>query len=155
MATPRKKPEDKLKSGRPTTYTPELAAFICEIVATHTQGLKRLCQMYEDLPDHTTIALWRFKHPEFSSQYMHAKRAQMDLTMEEIDEIVDENINYYTDEKGNQRIDSPSATIAIAKANNRKWFASKLAPSLYGDKTQVETVKPESFIEKILNKVSE
>lgn len=155
MATPRKRPEDKLKTGRPTTYTPELAAFICQVVATHTQGLKKLCEMYDEFPDHTTIYLWRYKHPEFSNLYLDAKRAQMDLVMEDLDIILDESLNYYTDEKGNQRIDSPSATIAIAKANNRKWFASKLAPALYGDRTQVETVKPESFIEKILNKVSE
>jgi hypothetical protein len=155
MATPRKKPEDKLKVGRPTTYTPELAAYVCKIVATHTHGLKKLHAMYEDFPDHTTIALWRFKHKEFSSQYLEAKQAQMDLTMENLDDVLDESLHYYTDEKGNQRIDSPSATIAIAKANNRKWFASKIAPKLYGDRTQVEEVKPESFIEKILNKVSE
>jgi hypothetical protein len=155
MATPRKKPEDKLKTGRPTLYTRELAEFICDKVATHTEGLKTLCSMFEEFPDHTTINLWRFKYPEFSTLYMHAKRAQIDLTMEELDTIMNESLNYYTDEKGNTRIDSPSATIAIAKANNRKWFASKLAPTLYGDRTQVETVKPESFIEKILNKVSE
>tara|TARA_R110000868_G_scaffold177028_2_gene415271 strand:+ start:808 stop:1233 length:426 start_codon:yes stop_codon:yes gene_type:complete len=127
-----------MAGGRPTTYNEDIAKKICDIVATHTQGLKKLCEMYDFFPDYTTIALWRLRHPEFSNLYLEAKKNQMDLAIEELDEHLDNNLLYYTDEKGNERIDSPSATIAIAKANNRKWFASKIAPKLYGDRTQNE-----------------
>lgn len=107
--------------------------------------------MYEDLPAQSTIHLWRVEHKEFSERYLEAKRAQIDLVMEELDEILDENTEYYMDEAGNQRIDSPSVTKAIAKANNQKWFASKIAPKLYGDSKQ-EDKKDESvsLLEKIL-----
>lgn len=133
--------------ARPTDYCDELANRICELVATTPHGLKKLCSMHDWMPDETTVNLWRFKHEKFSMQYLSAKQAQMDLVMESLDDVLTENLNWYVDEKGNQRIDSPSATIAIAKANNRKWFASKIAPKLYGDRQAVDaTVTHETSI---------
>lgn len=141
-----------MAGGRPTDYCEAIAKLICERVATNTCGIKKLCAKYDDMPDVSTINLWRFKHKEFSVQYLEAKQAQMDLLMESLDDEMDENLRYYTDSEGNERIDSPSATIAIAKANNKKWFASKLAPKLYGtNPEQKETNAAESLLEKILN----
>ena len=140
-----------MPGGRPTKYSDELAEIICERVATHRHGLKKICAMYHDMPDHTTITLWRIKHKEFSTQYLAAKKSQIDLVIEELDEVMDENLRFYTDEKGNERIDSPSATIAIAKANNKKWFASKLAPQLYGDTKKEEKDDSTSVLEKIIS----
>ena len=134
--------------GRPSLYKPELGALVCERVATHRHGLKKICAMYEDMPDHSTIMLWRIKHREFSDQYAQAKRYQMDLILEELDAAMDESLQYYIDEKGNTRIDSPSATIAIAKANNAKWYASKLAPKLYGD-VKTDDNNPSETLSKI------
>lgn len=128
-----------MAGGRPTDYNKEIADYICEIVATNHHGLGKLCKMFDKMPDRDTINLWRFKHKEFSAQYLTAKTAQMDLVMEELDDIMDENLHYYEDDKGRSRIDAPSASIAIAKANNRKWFASKIAPKLYGDRSSEDT----------------
>lgn len=122
-----------MAGGRPSIYTQELAALICHRVATHRYGIKKLCRMFDDMPDHTTIHAWRYTNREFSNQYLEAKKSQIDLAIEEIDEIIQENILFYKDSEGNDRIDSPSATIAIAKANNAKWAASKLLPQIYGD----------------------
>lgn len=138
--------------GRPTDYCQEIADKICERVATHTCGIRKLCAMYDDMPAVSSINLWRFKNPSFSAQYLEAKQAQMDLVMESLDDEMDENLHYYTDSEGNKRIDSPSATIAVAKANNRKWFASKIAPKLYGAKPEEkEANASESLLEKILS----
>ena len=139
--------------GRPTTYNKKLADYVCEIIATHRHGLKKLCLMYKDFPDHTTIALWRFKHKEFSTQYLNAKQAQMDLIMEELDDLMDESLGYYVDDKGNKKIDPPSASIAIAKVNNRKWFASKIAPKLYGDRQQID-IESTQFSQEVKDKMS-
>ena len=122
--------EREMPAGRPTTYTPELAERICEIVATSRYGLKKLCEMHDFFPDYTTIALWRIRHEKFSHLYLQAKQSQMDVVMEELDEIIDENIQYYTDDKGCERINCPLATVAIAKANNKKWYASKLPQAI-------------------------
>ncbi len=139
-----------MAAGRPTTYTKKMADRICELVATNRHGLNKICQMFEDLPACSTVRLWVIKHPEFSAQYLIAKRQQIDVMMEEIDEIMDENLRFYHDDHGNERIDSPSASIAIAKANNRKWFASKLAPSLYGDKKEEQKQESTSLLEKLI-----
>lgn len=140
-----------MAGGRPTTYNDEIAARICELVATHECGLKKLVAMYDDLPAVSTINLWRFKHEEFSAQYHDAKRCQIDLIIENSDEMMDEGLHYYVDSEGNNRIDSPSVTLAIAKANNRKWFASKIAPKVYGA-TPDETKKTAaSILEQILS----
>lgn len=131
-----------MSAGRPTTYTEELATLVCDRVATHIYGLTKLCKMYDDMPDPSTIYLWRYKNKEFSERYLQAKQAQIDLTIESLDDIMDDSLSYYDDDKGNSRIDSPSASIAIAKANNRKWYATKLAPALYGDKANAGVQKP-------------
>lgn len=134
-----KDPADYLKVGRPTKYSQKLARHICEIVATKRGSLKKLCDMHEELPDQNTVNQWLRKYPEFHDQYYIAKRDQINICIDEIDEIMEETLSYYTDERGQERIDSPSVTLAIAKANNRKWYASKLAPKLYGDRTMTES----------------
>lgn len=143
-----------MAGGRPTLYTQELADLICERVATHREGLKKICAKFDDMPDETTITLWRIKHHEFSLKYAEAKRIQVDKIVDELDDIMDENLGHYTDPEGNKRIDSPSATIAIAKANNKKWLASKLAPKLYGDNSKEDDKSSgNTLIEKLLEKL--
>lgn len=129
--------------GRPTTYTPELAAKVCERVATIPVGLNKLCKMFDDMPDPTTIYLWRITHESFSKQYLEAKKFQSEIMVEEIDEMGD-HITYYIDDKGQERIDPPSVALVTARANNRKWTASRLAPKIWGDKKELEQVQSEN-----------
>lgn len=136
--TPRKKPEDILKLGRPTIYTDELGKLICERVAANPIGLETLLKLYDDMPDHSTIKAWRLKYPDFSSRYLEAKSFQSQLLVEEIDSMIDCGINYIVDDKGQQRIDPPSASLIIAKINNRKWTAARLAPKIYGEQKHLE-----------------
>lgn len=146
--------ETKHAGGRPTLYTPELAQLICDKIATQRHGLKKICDMYDELPDHETVKGWKLRYPEFLTRYLQAKKDQINVMMDEIDETIDENLLYYTDDKGNRRIDSPSATIALAKANNRKWFASKLAPKYYGTNTD-DTVGADDTLTKIRDLVND
>ena len=119
--------------GRPTTYSEELAELICERIATHVEGTTKLCNMYDDMPDETTIRQWRFRNADFSLKYLNAKRTQSELLAESIDEVLQERHVYY-DDKGNERIDTGAVARAVAIANGRKWTASRLAPRIYGDK---------------------
>jgi len=62
MATPRKKPEDKLKSGQPTAYRPhfvEQAAKLCVLGATDME----LADFFN--VSLATITNWKNAHPEF------------------------------------------------------------------------------------------
>ena len=122
-----KEPAKKAKhpGGRPTDYTKERGDLICERVATHSLGLPKLCTMYSDMPNESTIYQWRHRHPEFNQNYTHAKMKQADLLAEQCLTIADESTNEdYC--KTRLRIDT------------RKWLASKLLPKQYGDKLLVE-----------------
>ncbi len=125
------------KIGRPTKYTPELAKLICQRIATNTDGLKKLCVRYNDMPSHETINQWRWQHPEFLGQYLAAKSMQMNLIIEECEDLFD-NVIYYTDSNGNKRIDPASVTKQVAKVNLRKWHASKLNPKMYSNNKQLD-----------------
>jgi hypothetical protein len=90
--------------------------------------------MYPDeLPDPSSIILWRQKYPEFSLKYLQAKNLQSQMLVEQIDDMIPDKIKYYTDANGDERIDAPSASLLIAKINNRKWTAARLAPRTYGN----------------------
>lgn len=127
-----------MAAGRPTKYTPELGKLICERIAINPVGYSTLEQMYPDMPHVGTVRAWRTSIPEFSTLYLEAKAFQAQLLVEEIDSLLPDKIRYYVDDKGNERIDAPSASMLIAKINNRKWMAARLAPKLYGDKQQVD-----------------
>ena len=122
--------------GRPTIYTPELADLICLRVATHQIGTKRLCKLYDDMPDDTCIYEWRYKHPEFARKYAEAKMRQAELMAEEIIDIADDGRNdTYTDEDGNERTSQDVINRSRLRVDTRKWLMSKLAPKKYGDRT--------------------
>ena len=70
MATPRKKPEDRLKVGRPTLYRPEY----CEKVIELGREGKSLVQMAAHFDvSRPTISEWASEHPEFSKALDRAK----------------------------------------------------------------------------------
>ena len=132
--------------GRPTKYTQELADLICEKIATSTLGTKRLCVTNKDLPDDTTIYAWRYKYPEFSRKYAEAKCKQAELMAEEIIDISDDSRgDIKVDEFGNETVNSEFVARSRLRVDSRKWYASKLAPKIFGDKQQIETVTSENL----------
>jgi len=131
--------KEKNLGGRPTIFTEELANKICDLIATHPVGYNTLLNLYPELPDRSTFLAWRLKYDWFSTKYLEAKKFQAEILVEEIDNLIPEGLVYYTDEKGQERIDSPSAGLLIAKINNRKWTAARLVTNIYGDRQQVNT----------------
>ncbi len=160
MATPKKKPEDKLKVGRPTLYSKELADLVCERVSTCTFGLARMCQLHDDLPDKTTINLWRYKHPEFSIQYAQAKLKQADLMAEELLEIADDGSNDWMESFGEDgeigwKLNSEHVQRSRLRIDTRKWLASKLLPKQYGQHAEEKTPEDKSVIAMLIDKLAE
>lgn len=112
-------------TGRPCSYTSEIAAEFCFRLA---QGisLRTICND-DDMPDGATIFRWMQRTDEigtsFREQYARAKEASSDAMAEDIQAISD-----------NPDIPSDHKRIMV---DTRKWLASKLKPKRYGDKLAV------------------
>lgn len=160
MATPKKKPEEKVKTGRPTLYTQELADLICLRVATCTFGLTRMCELYDDIPTKFTINLWRYKYPEFSTQYAQAKLRQCDLLAEEILEIADDATNDWMETFGDEgevgyKLNGEHVQRSRLRIDTRKFLAAKLLPKQYGEKPEDKKNDEKSVIEMLIDKLAE
>lgn len=127
----------KSKPGRPTTYTPELAALICDAIASTSKGIRRLSSENESFPNPDTIYRWIKEYKEFSDQYARAKRHQVEVIVDEIMEIADETSqDAIEDPEGKIRHNKEHIHRSRLRIDTRKWLAAKLAPKLYGDKAE-------------------
>ena len=139
MATKNKEPKKPKKVGRPTKYTPEMVELICERVATHDCGLRRLTDMYDDMPDKVNINIWRRKYPEFRSRYAQAKCEQAEFLTEDVLDIADDAVNDWMEsyDKENDciswRVNGEHIQRSRLRIDTRKWLAAKLAPKIYGE----------------------
>ena len=129
------KPPKKL--GAPSTYTPELAAAICEHIAAG-KSLRTIAAL-DGMPAQSTIMVWLDgKHPDFTEQYARAREAQADKLAEEILAIADDGrSDTYVDADGNVKTDTEAIQRSKLRVDTRKWLASKMAPKKYGDKMAI------------------
>lgn len=129
--------------GRPSTYTPELAAYVCKQIATNACGIQRLSDNDKNFPAKSTVYAWLYDHPEFSNQYLEARRIQATVLADYMLDIPD-NIPIFEDKEGNERIDSGMLGKAKIDFEVLKWHASKMAPKIYGDKQIIEQTTSEN-----------
>jgi hypothetical protein len=78
--------DEKMKRGRPSDYSPELAEAICAGIA---EGLlfPEVCKR-PGMPSPATI-VWLNKFPEFLEQYATAKEIQCEILAAETKEVAD------------------------------------------------------------------
>ena len=149
MVTPRKKPEDKLKMGRPSGYNDEIGDRICRATATSSRGLEHLCKENEGFPNPETVYGWVLDFPDFAKKYKEAKELQQNVLVDEMRKIADDDSkDMIPNDKG--LVSNPTAVArAKLRIDTLKWHASKLAPKVYGDKVQQEVtlIKHEDTIE--------
>jgi len=132
-----------MTAGRPTTYTPELADYVCKMIATHACGLRKLERMYENFPHPSTIYAWIYEHKQFSEQYFEARRSQAAVIADSMLDVA-EDIATYEDDRGNERIDSGILGKAKLEYEIKKWHAAKMAPKIFGDKQVIEQTTAEN-----------
>ena len=137
-----------MKRGRPSTYTPEIAAEICARLAAG-ETLREICRT-EGMPPHSTVAGWTedaATAPGFGEQYARARSLGLEVMAEEILEIADDARNDWMER---QTGDGHTVTVPdqelIARSrlrvDSRKWLLSKLRPEKYGDRTALELGGP-------------
>jgi hypothetical protein len=110
-------------TGRPSLYTPELAAELCKRLALG-KSLRTVCKD-DDMPGITTVFNWLHTHEDFVKQYARAKEEAADALVDEMLDIADDS----SDEPQSRRV----------RVDTRKWIASKLKPKRYGDKIDMTT----------------
>jgi hypothetical protein len=122
--------------ARPTNYSPELAASICERLADG-ESLKAICET-EGMPNKASVYLWLTKHPEFSDMYTRAREDQADTLADEIVAIADTPVLGIKTKMGKDGIETTEGDMIEHRrlqVEARKWVAAKLKPKKYGDKT--------------------
>jgi len=131
-STPTQAPVTKKKMGRPTKYSPELAAEILTRIA-EGESLRKIT-MEAGMPSHSSVYLWLLQSPEFSDKYVRAREEQAETLADEIVAIADEPPAEVTDDKGVSRTDSGWVTWQKNRVDARKWVAAKLKPKKYGER---------------------
>lgn len=143
--------------GRPLEYTEEMGQRICELTATHSVGLKKLIEMYPDLPDDMTIQRWRYRVEKFRVSYAQAKIRQADLLAEECLQIADDSgRDNYINEEGKEVCNTEWINRARLRIDTRKWLAAKLLPKQYGalaEQAEQSKSSSDSLVEKIIDKL--
>jgi len=125
--------------GRPSSYTPELAAKICERLAAG-ESLNAICKD-EDMPDRVTVYRWVDANEEFRNKYACARDMGLDVMADDVIAIADtpvEGTKTATKEWGTETTKADMIDHRKLRVDTRKWYLSKLAPKRYGDKQAVE-----------------
>lgn len=113
------------KVGRPTTYTPEIAAIICDALEDG-QTLLDICQR-DDMPARRTIYKWLLVQPAFVRMYARAREQQAHA-------LWDEAI-----QTARNATDKDSALCARVQVDALTKLASKLNRRVYGEKLDIES----------------
>lgn len=126
--------------GRPSTYTPELGAAICERLEAG-ESLRSILRD-EAMPAWGSVWRWLRDDAEFAAQYARAREAQADTLAEELLEIADDGTNDWMERYGE---DNPGWVAngehiqrSRLRVDTRKWIASKLKPKKYGERQTIE-----------------
>lgn len=130
-----------MPGGRPTNYSPELAAELCEQLALGF-SLRTVCKG-DSMPCIATVFNWFRKYPEFLAQYEKAKEEQADALAEEMLDIADDGTNDWMEKQDKDgasigwQLNGENVQRSRLRLDARKWIASKLKPKKYGDKVDM------------------
>ena len=102
--------------------TSQLTDQICQELM-NGQPLTRICSRKE-LPSIATVNRWISKDPSFAKQITNARRVG---TQFYLDKMIEEL----------ETMSAKDVGIVREKLHHYRWLASKLLPSLYGDKQEV------------------
>ena len=132
-----KKNKGNPTGAKPFFWTQELEDDICLKVSTNSIGLEQLCKNNSHWPQVNLIYERRIKSKIFGDNFARAKSIQVDVHIEETLKISDYKYEDYV--QGEHGFVGNNAAINRARLqiDTRKFYISKLAPKIYGDKMQV------------------
>jgi hypothetical protein len=139
-------PDDESRPrGRPTLYTPEIAAEILDRFAAG-EYLNVICRD-DRFPAASTVRGWRYDDVQgFSARYTRARALHVECKIDELLEISDDGSN---DWMRRNDPDNPgyiengeSIRRSQLRSENRKWLSARLLREEYGDKSVVAHTGP-------------
>lgn len=119
------------KMGRPSKYSDHLAQVICLRIA-EGESLNKICKD-DEMPERVTIYRWLLQKEDFCHNYARAREDQAETHADEIVDIADQMPYQLVDKDGNVRLDSAYVAWQKNRIDARKWVASKLKATKYGD----------------------
>lgn len=128
-------------TGRPSSFTQEIADSICEAIADG-ESLRSICDA-EDMPNKATVFRWLAAHVDFRDQYARAREAQADSLFDDMLDIADDGRNDWMERLGREgesigwQENGEAMRRSQIRIETRKWMAGKLRPKKYGDKLDV------------------
>jgi hypothetical protein len=111
--------------GRPSIYSQELAATICERLI-YGEGLRAICRD-DDMPSISTVIDWIKNKDDFSAQYARARELQAELLLDEILEIADDSSKDMVDTGIGKVVDHEVIQRARLRVDTRKWAMGKMS----------------------------
>ena len=115
-------------SGRPSSYTDEMAGRICAMLG---EGMPLRAVCAEDgMPSVSTVFRWLERNEAFRERYARARDVQAQVVAEQ---------GFQEAMKAGAGLDPQAARVRFDAA---RWLAGKLAPKVYGEKVQNEISGP-------------
>ncbi len=141
--------EPRNKGGRKTTFTPDIAAKVCEHIA-NGMSLSSI-EKLRGMPPSYSVIRWLAKgergderYSDFSLEYAHARAASGDAAYEHIRDYerrlqLPRLTEAMVDGK-RMMVPTPGyldANVGRTLIDSAKWRASKLKPKVYGDRLEL------------------
>lgn len=124
--------------GRPTTYDPELADFVCREIQKG-RSLRAACRQKGELNAGTVLNWVADDRDGFSERYAHACEIRLHVLSEDLLEISDDGRNdTWVDEDGHEHVDYDVIQRSKLRVNTRKWLLSRLKPEKYSKRHKHE-----------------
>lgn len=141
------------KVGRPSKYTPELAATICAELACG-KSLRTVCKA-EGMPGLETVFTWLRQKPDFAEHYARAKQESADALVEEMLDIADDGTNDVIDDgEGGIKFNGEHVQRSKLRVDTRKWIAAKLRPKKYGERLDMNHgIQPEDALAALIKSI--
>lgn len=118
-------PGAKPRRGRPTTYTEEMAAEICERVMLG-ETISQICAD-SGMPCKRAVYVWLREHPDFMHQYARAREESGHIAADEVLDLARRVLS--------GEVQPDQARIVFQALT---WTAGKRKPKVYGDRHIVD-----------------
>lgn len=132
--------------GRQSTYTPEIAAKICERLADG-EPLRAICRD-EGMPAWRTVYDWLTENTDFAARFARARELGHDAIAEDTIAMIDEPPGRTETEHGD-KVDPGHVQWQKNRVEQRLKLLAKWSPKKYGDKLEIDAKVEHSVTDRL------